>query len=305
MGIRVTQVRNVDLNLLVYFTVLAEERSLTRAGKRLFLTQPSMTRALQKLRELFADDLLIRSSTGYVLTPKGELLLQEVSSFLPRLDRLIAGNEFDPDREPTHFRVAATDNASALYGPALAKLSASWQKTSLSFRPWTDEAHDDLERGRIDLLLNAEDGSLPTHLKHEILFRDRFVCVVSKDNPYQNRITLKQYLAARHIGVSVLGGWQTMPERALTQLGLKRQCVISVPYFTVALRMVANTPLILSVPRRLAGSTIDRKQVKILRPPSEFKPFRYLMAWHPRHDSDNQNQWLRQLIRSTTSSIPT
>jgi Bacterial regulatory helix-turn-helix protein, lysR family len=65
MGIRVTQVRNTDLNLLVYFTVLAEERSLTRAAKRLFLTQPSMTRALQKLRDLLADDLLIRTSTEY------------------------------------------------------------------------------------------------------------------------------------------------------------------------------------------------------------------------------------------------
>ncbi len=109
MGIRVTQVRSADLNLLVYFTVLAEERSLTRAAKRLFLTQPSMTRALQKLRDLFADDLLIRTSTEYVLTPKGEALLREVSQFLPRLDRLISGSNFDPYRESAHFRVAATD----------------------------------------------------------------------------------------------------------------------------------------------------------------------------------------------------
>jgi DNA-binding transcriptional LysR family regulator len=304
MGIRVTQVRNADLNLLVYFTVLAEERSLTRAAKRLFLTQPSMTRALQKLRDLFADDLLIRTSTEYGLTPKGEALLREVSQFLPRLDRLISGSNFDPYRESAHFRVAATDNASALYGPTLAKLFASWNRVSFSFRPWTDEAHDDLERGRIDLLLNAEDGSLSPHLEHEILFHDRFVCVVSKDSPFKNRMTLKAYLAAHHIGVSVLGGRQTIPERLLTQLGVKRHCVISVPYFTVALRMVADTPLVLSVPRRLAESTIDRQQVKILNPPSEFQGFRYLMAWHPRHDSDAQNQWLRQLFRDATSSIP-
>ena len=68
--------------------------------------------------------------------------------------------------------------------------------------------------------------------------------------------------------------------------------------------MVADTPLVLSVPRRLAESTIDRQQVKILNPPSEFQGFRYLMAWHPRHDSDAQNQWLRQLFREATSSIP-
>src|SRR5580692_5010725 len=139
MGIRVTQVRNADLNLLVYFTVLAEERSLTRAAKRLFLTQPSMTRALKKLRDLFADDLLIRTSNEYGLTPKGEALLREVSQFLPRLDRLISGSDFDPYSESAHFRVAATDNASALYGPTLAKLFASWNRVSFSFRPWTDD----------------------------------------------------------------------------------------------------------------------------------------------------------------------
>ncbi len=142
MTIRVTPLRDVDLNLLVYFSVLAEERHLTRAAKRLFLTQPSMTRALQRLRELFSDELLLRTPTGYVLTPKGEALLEEISLFLPRLDRLISGNEFDPDRETAHFRVAATDNAAALYGPTLAAMFSTWNKASFSFQPWTDKDAD-------------------------------------------------------------------------------------------------------------------------------------------------------------------
>jgi DNA-binding transcriptional LysR family regulator len=110
--------------------------------------------------------------------------------------------------------------------------------------------------------------------------------------------------AALEAVFTVLAEERSLPERLLSQLGVKRHCVISVPYFTVALRMVAHTPLVLSVPRRLADSTIDRQQVKILKPPSEFQSFRYLMAWHPRHDSDAQNQWLRQLVRDATSSIP-
>jgi DNA-binding transcriptional LysR family regulator len=102
---------------LVYFVVLAEERTLSRAARRLFLSQPSMTRALQKLREAFDDALLVRNPSGYVLTPKGENLLQEVVQFLPRLDRLLSGREFDPAQESAHFRIAATDNATQLYGP--------------------------------------------------------------------------------------------------------------------------------------------------------------------------------------------
>ena len=130
MTIRTAQVRNTDLNLLVNFVVLAEERTLSRAARRLFLSQPSMTRALQKLRETFDDALLVRSPSGYVLTPKGENLLQEVAQFLPRLDRLISGREFDPAQESAHFRIAATDNATQLYGPTLSRRSAEWQKTS-------------------------------------------------------------------------------------------------------------------------------------------------------------------------------
>src|SRR5258708_14623965 len=117
MGIRVTQVRSADLNLLVYFTVLAEERSLTRAAKRLFLTQPSMTRALQKLRDLFADDLLIRTSTEYVLTPKGRPLFQKFSHFLLLLTLFSSETTSVPTPNPALFRSPLTINASSLFGP--------------------------------------------------------------------------------------------------------------------------------------------------------------------------------------------
>src|SRR6266478_4444005 len=103
---RVTQLRQADLNLLIVFTVLAEERNVTRAAKRLLLSQPAVSRALQRLRDMFHDDLLIRSSSGYEPTPKGQRLLQELEISLPRLDRLLSGNDFDPDAEETTFRVA-------------------------------------------------------------------------------------------------------------------------------------------------------------------------------------------------------
>jgi DNA-binding transcriptional LysR family regulator len=304
MTIRTAQLRNTDLSLLVNFVVLAEERTLSRAARRLFLSQPSMTRALQKLRETFDDALLVRSPSGYVLTPKGENLLQEVVQFLPRLDRLISGREFDPAQESAYFRIAATDNATQLYGPTLSRRSAEWQKTSLSFFPWTDQAPEELEHGRLELVLNAEDGFLPPHLKREILFEDEFVCVVAKDYPLKRRISLNQYVTAKHIGVSVLGGRQTMPETTLANLGMARTCPITVPYFTVAQRMVAASRLVVTMPRRLAQSIIDETRVKLISPPKEFKRFRYLMAWHPRYDTDARSVWLRNLIREATSEIP-
>src|SRR6202007_1440512 len=93
---RIVHLRQADLNLLVVFTALAEERSVSRAAERLLLSQPAGSRALQRLRETFHDDLLIRTGSGYEPTPKGERLLHELSATFPRLDRLLSGDEFDP-----------------------------------------------------------------------------------------------------------------------------------------------------------------------------------------------------------------
>src|ERR1700728_5377488 len=86
---RITHLRQADLNLLVVFTALAEERNVTRAASRLLLSQPAVSRALQRLREMLHDDLLIRASSGYEPTPKRGRLLREVATTLPSRERLL------------------------------------------------------------------------------------------------------------------------------------------------------------------------------------------------------------------------
>jgi DNA-binding transcriptional LysR family regulator len=158
---------------------------------------------------------------------------------------LISGREFDPAQESAHFRIAATDNATQLYGPTLSRRFAEWQKTSLSFFPWTDQAPDELDRGRLELILNAEDGFLPPHLKRQILFEDEFVCVVAKDYPLKHRFSLKQYVAANHIGVSVLGGRQTLPETPWQTS--EWPALVQSPFPTLPLRSGWSLPVALSL----------------------------------------------------------
>src|SRR5260370_18632177 len=101
-----THLRQADVNLLVVFTAVAEERNITRAASRLLLSQPAVTRALQRLRDTFHDDLLIRTSTGYEPTPKGQRLLQDLATMLPRLDRLMAAARFHPPPHDASFLLA-------------------------------------------------------------------------------------------------------------------------------------------------------------------------------------------------------
>jgi len=84
---RINHLRQADLNLLIVFTILAEERNVTRAAKRLLLSQPAVSRALQRLRDMFRDDLLIRTSAGYEPTPKGQRLLHELELIKPGIER--------------------------------------------------------------------------------------------------------------------------------------------------------------------------------------------------------------------------
>src|SRR5580693_3720502 len=135
--LRVTQLRQADLNLLVVFSVLAEERNVSRAAKRLLLSQPSVSRALQRMRDTFHDDLLVRTPKGYEPTPQGERVLQELEIMLPKLDRLISGSTFDPKTEQCSFRIAATDNATSIIAPILCReVLPSARQVRFTFVSW-------------------------------------------------------------------------------------------------------------------------------------------------------------------------
>src|SRR5712672_306359 len=109
---REVHLRNLDLNLLIPLHALLEERHVTRAAKRSFLSQPAMSRALERLREMFGDALLVRSGRGYERTVRGDSLLRELQSLLPRIESMVRGEEFDPGRSQERFRLAKTDHTS-------------------------------------------------------------------------------------------------------------------------------------------------------------------------------------------------
>ena len=301
---RITHLRQADLNLLVVFTVLAEERNVTRAADRLLLSQPAVSRALQRLRETFHDDLLIRTGSGYETTPKGERLLQELSTTLPRLDRLLSGGEFDPNAEETTFRVAVTDHASHVLGPVICRtVLPEARKVSFDFVSFGDQTFDAIDKGRLDLLLNADDGYLPPRFENEIIFEDGFACVAASESSYQRKLTLKQYLAATHVGVGILGGMQTIPDKRLAAIGARRHCPMWVPYFSAAIRCLPGTRLLATVPARMARLQASNTAIKVLRPPDVLGRFRYLMAWHPRMNTDAAHLWLRAAIREAAKDL--
>ncbi len=295
---RLTQLRQADLNLLVVFAVLAEERNVSRAAERLLLSQPAVSRALQRLRDMFHDDLLVRGAAGYEMTPQGQRLLGELEVMLPKLDRLLSGRSFDPETESASFRIAATDSATAVIAPILCRtVLAKAEKVRIDFVPWHPTLYEELMHGSVDLVLSASSVDVPSPIQSQSLYEEQFVCAVDAKHTLKGALTITQYIEAMHISVSLFGGMQVAPDKPLAALGYKRKIAMHVPYHEAAVRCVVGTRYIATVPRRLIEGAAKNPTIRFLKPPVEIAGFRYVMNWHPRVNTDAAHAWLRSTMR--------
>jgi DNA-binding transcriptional LysR family regulator len=302
---REVHLRNVDLNLLHALYALLEERHVSHAAKRSFLSQPAMSRALDRLRETFGDPLLVRTGRVYERTPRGERVLRELESIMGRLAAMVQGEEFYPARSQERFRVAMTDHGSAILLPALLeRVRKAAPHATLEISAWRTRAYEDVVAGRIDLALSAE--AVPPTLESEVIFNLDFVCLVGSTQPVRKRrFTLKQYLQLPHALVETLGGQQTMVDRPLAQLGVKRRVALRLPFFLPAIFAIAKTDLVLTVPRKLAKITAPIAGLRVVEPPREIEAFPYFIAWHSRLNTEPAHAWLRDQVRIAARSLST
>src|ERR1700727_704647 len=304
MPMRLEKLRQADLNLLITFAAIAEKKSVTAAAARLFLSQPAVSRALQRARAMFQDDLLVRSPRGFELTIRGRKVLQELEGLLPRMENLVTPNLFDPTREKSHFRISGPDNVCTVVVPRLCRKYADGRyPVQFEFLPWQSGVVELVEHGQVDLVLHIDDGLLPSHFQSERLYREDWICAVARGSRFGDRLSLKQYLAASHVVVSTLAGVQTIPDKRLTAVGAKRSSFVRLPYFGVALQCLPGTELVLTLTSGLASVVGRDSRLRLVKAPQELHPFHFLMAWHPRLSSDPRHMWLRAAMLSTTESL--
>ena len=293
---RDVHLRQVDLNLLSTLYALLEERHVTRAAKRCFLSQPAMSRSLERIRDTFGDELLIRTGRIYERTVRGEWLLRELENLLPRLEALVRGEPFDPAQSRERLRVALTDNGSIALLPALTqRIRTAAPDITLEIVAWHDRSFEDVEAGKIDLALSPL--AAPSPLETERLFKEDFVCLLGADHQLRSRrFTLKQYLELSHVAVGAL-------DRPLADLGLRRRVALSVPFLVPAVAAVAGSDLVLTLPRKLAKAVAALANVRSVEPPPEIKSFQYFMVWHPRLTAEPAQVWFREQLRIVAKTI--
>jgi DNA-binding transcriptional LysR family regulator len=297
---RTVHIENVDLNLLPSLIALLDEKQVSRAAQRVGLSQPAMSRALQRLRRALNDELLVRNADGYWLTPRAERIRAQLATIVPRLNSLFADDDFDPRETAQTFQLAGTDYAVNVFGSRLfQRIFSQSPHSTVRFHPWHDGVFAQIDRGDLDLVFFG--ARAPAHLSCEQLFTDRFVCLVAPAHPLAQRssLDLGQYLECQHLVIDIGDGEQPAVDRVLKRLGTPRRAALTVPFHALAPATIAGTQLVATMPSRLVAGLVDDSQVRALQAPREIDTMSYYMAWHPRLDGDRGHSWLRDSVRGS------
>ncbi|MBU8814404.1 LysR family transcriptional regulator [Mycolicibacterium goodii] len=296
---RQTHITGVDLNLLPALFVLLEERQVSRAATRVGLSQPAMSRALQRLRRIFDDALLVPGRDGYTLTPRAERLRTRLAGVMPELDALFGPEHFEPGTATGSYRLALSDYSVALFGADLARtIHQRSPGSSVVYQQLGDEAFAELNAGGIDLLVLGRPA--PSHLAYRELFTDHFVCAVSHGHPLADRgqLSIDDYLKYPHIRIEIEQGTTHLIEDALPG---PRKVAISTPFYTFAVDMLSGTDLVVTFPARLVAKLTNPSGVRIVDAPESFPELPFYAVWHPRLDHDASHRWLRSMLYQLTA----
>ena len=288
----------IDLNLLVTLEALLTERNVTRAARRLHLSQPSVSVRLRKLRQIFGDPLLSTAPGGMSPTTRGQALLPALRATLTDMRRLLdQAGSFEPRTAPITWQIAGADYPEyAILIPLLARLRRSAPQMRLAVRGAGHASlFKQLDSGAIDLALMAMD-TVPDYLRHSVLFREHYVLVARKGHPaLATRLTVKRLSELEYTVVSPEGGgFRGVTDVALESLGYKRRVTLSTQHFLFVPEVVAQTDLVAMMPSRLVRNRSH--QLKIVTPPLAIPSFEMAMIWHERSHLEPAHEWLRRQV---------
>ncbi len=302
--------RFLDLNLLRVFDTVMAEGSLTRAADKLAITQPAVSNAMRRLRDVLGDELLVRQGHGVQPTPRALTLWPVVREALGALQQSLAPELFDPATATQTLVLAMADATASTLMPNLVPiLEREAPRLSIRIVPLTtrdprnllDAETADMAVGHFpavlaDLTARAQAGTLVPH-EHRRLYDGEYVAVMRKDHPLALMpLTLEHYCAARHLLVSFSGRAYGFIDEALAALGRERQIALTVNQYTTAARVVSQSDLVTVLPRHFVPITGLQHLLQIHPLPLEVQAVHVDALWHKRGPHRAAYEWLLQAL---------
>lgn len=294
-------IRDIDLNLLVFLDALLRERSVTRAARAMDISQPAMSNALRRLRKLLGDPVLVRTAGGMQPTARAEQLRRPVRNALAQMEAAIAPNRaFDPATTERLFTILITDYAASVLMPrVVGVLEAEAPNIALNILSVGSDAIDQIERGEADFVVNLF-GRLPANFHQQRLWSDRLACLIRKEHPALlaagGTLTLEAFLKEKHILITQTGVGLSRLDEALADRGLSRTISVLTRHYQLPRELVANSNMIVALPARIARYQARHLGLAVLDPPIELEAFQIGIAWGALDHHDAAHRWLRERI---------
>lgn len=292
-------ISRVDLNLFIVFEAIYVEGSVTRASQKLSLTQPAISHALGRLRQLFDDPLFVRQGHTMVSTPLARSIIEPVRRSLRGFEVTLDGlDRFDPATTQKQFTLALRDVLeSTVLPPLMMRVTQHAPQASIAAsQVERRELEGELAAGTLDC---AIDVLLPlsTDILHKRIVMDKIVVVARQGHPNVNgELDLAAYLAADHVLASSRRRGPGLEDFELSRLGLQRRIKLRCQHYFAACRVVSQTDLLLTMPERYARVASQQFGNQILPLPIEMPAFDMYLYWHANVDNDPANCWLRQQL---------
>ncbi|MCJ8298254.1 MAG: LysR family transcriptional regulator [Pseudomonadales bacterium] len=286
-----------DLNLFVIFDAIMQEQSISVAAQRLFMTQPSVSNAVSRMRHSWNDELFVKQGRGIKATPFADQLWQQISGPLNTISNAINPVQFIPALARHKFRIALTDGmTSVLWLPLRKMLEQQAPGIDLHAVPFRGDGEQLLLSNEVDLVLDSYSGG--HKLIHSQWMSDfKFVCVMRPDHALAKQpLSLHKFLAAEHLFVSLSGDAQGTVDTKLTELGEKRRIAMTVNSFSGAFSLLAETNLISILPDAAADKSVAAGLVITKSLPIDIPDVKIYMAWHTRQHRDPALNWLKNRI---------
>lgn len=288
----------LDLDWLHVFIEVYRTQSVSRAAEHLGLAQANASIALNKLRAHFGDRLFVRTARGMEPTPYAVHIYPDLAAAVQKLDELAgAPRLFDPTTAQRSFRIGMTDISEIIVLPTLVNhLRRAAPGIAIEAERTTSDSPRRLEAGEVDLAVGFM-PQLEAGFYQQVLFRQNFVCLAANRHPrIQAKPTRSQFLAEGHIVVTTSGTGHAIVDKVMAQKGYERRIALRVPSFLGVARLVAQTELLVIVPRRLGEALAQQEPVQLLEPPVTLPAFAVKQHWHERLHADPASIWLRQTM---------
>ncbi|WP_018982324.1 LysR family transcriptional regulator [Salinimonas chungwhensis] len=293
-----------DFNLLVLFTILYEERSLSRSSVRMNLSQPALSHKLKKLRQEFDDPLFVRSGHGLAPTPKADVMAQEVCTLVKSLEGFyVRSSEENIAGRTDTIRLYSTDFIEFMLLPDLIR---RMQQKAPGVRIVTRNTTGEfplkaLENGDCDIAIAGFFDNLPNHFYRQALSSFEFAVLSDRQNPYWGAAqSLKNFIRCKHVVTTLNGDLKGVMDKALDKVGAQREVIAGASSFLTLPYVIRSTDLLLTCLAPIAAHICQVEPALAMHtPPVETPPVTIEQVWHPRTHEDP----LRCLVRSEIKAI--